>query len=101
MPEQAFRRREIPSLVEQDPEVQERFSVRRVELVHPAEAPLGFAELAVLAQGQAEVVQRRRVVRRDIERAAVALDCPGEVARSLAGIALLLEVVGGLRGQGA
>jgi hypothetical protein len=101
LPEHGFRRCEVPSLVEQRPEVQERFSIGRVELVDPAEAALGFAWLAALAQSQAEVVQRRKVVRREAESEAIAFDRPREVARGLAGIALLLEVVGGLRSQGA
>jgi len=81
--------------------VEESLGVGGVQLENLAEAALGLAWLAAFAQGEAEVVQGRKVIRRDVERASVAFDRPGEVARGLAGIALLLEVVGGLRGQGA
>jgi hypothetical protein len=92
--------REAAALEHQERKMMERLLVGRIDFPHAAKAALSFLRFASFAEREAEVVQRRHVIRRGFERPAVAFDGPAEVARRLTGVALLLEPVGDVRDQG-
>jgi hypothetical protein len=81
--------------------VQDRLGIAGVQLVDRAKAALRLFAAAALAQREPQVVERGQVSRSDLERPPVAFDRAGEIARGLAGVALLLELIGVARGQGA
>jgi len=78
----------------------ESLLVGGIELPDAAKRTLSLLGLSRFAKREAQVVERRYVIRRNLERTTVALDGPPKVARRLAGIALLLELVGAVCGQG-
>lgn len=78
----------------------QRLLVGGIEHPDAAKGPLSLLRVSRFPKREAQVVQRRYVIRRYLERPAVAFDGPWEVARRLARVALLLEPVGDVRGQG-
>jgi hypothetical protein len=56
--------------------VVERILIGRIELLDPAERAFGFLRLPRFAKREAEVIERCDVIRRELERPAIALDRP-------------------------
>src|SRR4051812_12215911 len=69
----------------------ERLRIRRIELVYPTKAALGFLGVAHTSQHKPEVVQSRNVVRLHPQGAAILLRRTLEVAGLLARVAEILE----------
>ena len=80
--------------LQQRAEMEQGFRVGRIERGDAAEAGLGLLETAGLVQYQAQVVERRQVVRLQVQRAAIAADRQFPVARGLLGVAQVLQCFG-------